>query len=166
MILSRSIKLDVDLSNINITMIEDVPCKDEYGNIVLNAEGKPLIHTTGTGFISEDLAMKCPTGIFRGKASKPFELQDNMDFDENDTLIRLANSRGRPTHIPLLMQSHMFSNGCVVKGTFLVDRRLPPRTIHIRPSMIKVKADPNLIDVKSFNSLEVISTRMKTLCEH
>ncbi|XP_066339766.1 probable RNA-dependent RNA polymerase 3 isoform X1 [Miscanthus floridulus] len=139
-------------------MIEDVPCKDEYGNIVLNAEGKPLIHTTGTGFISEDLAMKCPTGVFRGKASKPFELQDNMDLDENDTLIRLVNSRGCPTHIPLLMQSHMFSNGCVVKGTFLVDRRLPPRTIHIRPSMIKVRADPNLIDVKSFNSLKVIST--------
>jgi len=45
-----------------------------------------------------------------------------------------------------------------VKGTLLVDKRLPPQTIHIRPSMIKIYGDENSFGDKSFNSLEIITT--------
>lgn len=40
--------------------------QDEEGKIVRNDDGDPLIHTDGTGFISEDLAMKCPKNIYKG----------------------------------------------------------------------------------------------------
>lgn len=40
--------------------------QDEEGKIVCGEDGEPLIHTDGTGFISEDLAMKCPKNIFKG----------------------------------------------------------------------------------------------------
>jgi len=37
--------------------------------------------------------------------------------------------------------------------------QLPPDTIHIRPSMIKIYGDENSFGEQSFNSLEVITTR-------
>lgn len=40
--------------------------QDEDGNIVYDEDGKPRIHTDGTGFISEDLALKCPQNCFKG----------------------------------------------------------------------------------------------------
>lgn len=40
--------------------------QDEEGKIVYSEDGHPLIHTDGTGFISKDLAMKCPKNIFKG----------------------------------------------------------------------------------------------------
>ncbi|VAH58665.1 unnamed protein product [Triticum turgidum subsp. durum] len=56
------------------------------------------------------------------------------------------------------MQVRMFYNGLAVKGTLLVVRKLPERTIHVRPSMIKVNSDPSLSGGHSFNSLEIVST--------
>lgn len=122
-----------DLSNVNVITIDDVPCKDTNGSIILN-HGDALIHTDGTGLISEDLAKKCPASVFKG------------------------NLLGTNDLHPVLMQMRMFYDGLVAKGTLLVDRRLPPRTINIRPSMIKVSPDPNLLDGQSFNSLEIVST--------
>ena len=40
--------------------------QDEDGNIVLDEDGKPRIHTDGTGFISEDLALRCPRNCYHG----------------------------------------------------------------------------------------------------
>lgn len=43
-----------------------VLCKlqDESGNRI-DRDGKPLIHTDGTGFISEDLALLCPKDLLK-----------------------------------------------------------------------------------------------------
>ncbi|KAM3216078.1 putative RNA-dependent RNA polymerase 3 isoform X1 [Capsicum annuum] len=53
------------------------------------------------------------------------------------------------------MQCRLFYNGLAVKGTLLVNRKLPRRTIQIRPSMIKVEADPRLSRAQIFKSLEI-----------
>uniref|UniRef100_I1NL55 RNA-dependent RNA polymerase n=1 Tax=Oryza glaberrima TaxID=4538 RepID=I1NL55_ORYGL len=63
------------------------------------------------------------------------------------------------TEYPLLIQLRLFYNGSAVKGTVLVDKRLPPRTIHIRPSMLKIKTYPELSGVQSVNSLDIVSAR-------
>ncbi|KAF8393437.1 hypothetical protein HHK36_021681 [Tetracentron sinense] len=69
LILSQTTKLEVDLASVSIEVIEDKPCRDEDGSIVYNEDGKPLIHTDGTGFISEDLALKCKRNISKVSTS-------------------------------------------------------------------------------------------------
>ncbi|OQU81143.1 hypothetical protein SORBI_3006G016700 [Sorghum bicolor] len=137
LILSKTLTLDVDLSAIDVILIDDEPCRDEHGKVVMS-DGKRLIHTDGTGFISENLAKKCPSRIVKGKKSKDYM------------------HRGETT--PLLMQVRLFYNGYAVKGTLLVDKRIRNDTIVIRPSMVKVKADPRLSQMKSLSSLEIVNT--------
>ncbi|OVA20232.1 RNA-dependent RNA polymerase [Macleaya cordata] len=137
LILSKTLKLQIDLSSVNIERIEDQPCLDQNGRIVYNEDGEARIHTDGTGFISEDLALECPRNIYKGKYSSQGDLE------------------------PLLIQFRLFDNGCAVKGTLLVNRKLPPKTIQIRPSMIKVERDPELRDAETANSLEIVSTSTK-----
>lgn len=93
LILSKTIKLDIDLSLVDVRKIEDIPCtvspfflspfmllsyvlsylqcqlqfQDENGTIVKGKDGEPMIHTDGTGLISEDLAVRCPENICQGK---------------------------------------------------------------------------------------------------
>ncbi|KAF6142769.1 hypothetical protein GIB67_023251, partial [Kingdonia uniflora] len=74
LILSKTIKLEVDLSSVKIEFIEDQACMNEIGNIVYNEDGEALIHTDGTGFISEDLALECPRRKCKGSCSS-FELE-------------------------------------------------------------------------------------------
>lgn len=143
LILSKTIKLDVDLSEVHVEIIDDEPCRDEYGEIV-SKDGEPLILTDGTGLISVDLAAKCPTCVFKGNF-----LKDAMDSKGHQYLM---------AEHPLLMQFRMFHKGYAVKGTLLVDKRLPPRTICIRPSMIKIRGNENSVGEKSFDSLEIITT--------
>ncbi|WVZ83827.1 hypothetical protein U9M48_030926 [Paspalum notatum var. saurae] len=128
LILSKTVTLDFDLSTVDVILIDDEPCRDEHGKIVMK-DGERRIHTDGTGFISENLAKKCPNRIIMGKKSK----------------VRL------------------FYNGYAVKGTLLVDKRLRDNTIIIRPSMVKVKADPKLSQMQSLSSLEIVSTRAGTM---
>lgn len=42
--------------------------QDKDGNVVYK-DGEALIHTDGTGFISEDLALKCPTYVYKEKCT-------------------------------------------------------------------------------------------------
>ncbi|CAN6456715.1 unnamed protein product [Victoria cruziana] len=65
LILSKTIQLPVDLRAVNIVFIEDIPCLDDNSRAVLDDDGKPLIHTDGTGFISEDLALRCPSEVIK-----------------------------------------------------------------------------------------------------
>ncbi|KAK9130977.1 hypothetical protein Sjap_011464 [Stephania japonica] len=134
LVLSKTIKLDVDLASVHIEKIRDIYCKDEKGDIVYNKDRKALIHTDGTGFISQDLASKCPRNIVKGSSSH------HGGFE------------------PLLIQCRLFYDGCAVKGTLLINKKLPPCTIQIRPSMIKVEPDPKLSGTHTVNSLEIVST--------
>ncbi|KAE8778385.1 hypothetical protein D1007_48730 [Hordeum vulgare] len=131
LILSKTITMEVDLSAVHVIQLDDKPCIDGYGGI-LERDGELLIHTDGTGLISEDLAKKCPPIMYKGKLLKPQ---------------------------PLLIQFRMFYKGSAVKGTALIDRRLPPGTILVRPSMIKIKSDPKLCGVQSVNSWELIKMK-------
>lgn len=141
LILSKTMKLDIDLDSVHVELIDDIPCRDEEGNIV-HIDGERMIHTDGTGFISEDLAVKCPKNVFKGDYSIHGDL-------ERKTLTKEP---------PLLIQCRLFYKGYAVKGTLLLNKMLRQKTIQIRPSMLKVKRDPELSNVPSFNSLEVVST--------
>ncbi|KAK2982309.1 hypothetical protein RJ640_027406, partial [Escallonia rubra] len=66
LILSKTIKLPIDLASVHIERIEDTPCRDENDCVVYD-DGEPRIHTDGTGYISEDLAVKCPKEFSNAK---------------------------------------------------------------------------------------------------
>ncbi|CAH8357111.1 unnamed protein product [Eruca vesicaria subsp. sativa] len=141
LILSKTKKLEVDMNWITFEQIDDIHCHDQDRNDVLDKNGKPCLHSDGTGYISEDLARMCPTDLFKGKRIR----SDNMQ----------ASNVKEP---PLLIQFRMFHYGYAVKGTFLLNKKLPPRTVQVRPSMIKVSEDPALSEFSTFNSLEVVTT--------
>uniref|UniRef100_A0A0D9Y4K8 RNA-dependent RNA polymerase n=1 Tax=Oryza glumipatula TaxID=40148 RepID=A0A0D9Y4K8_9ORYZ len=106
LIVSKTITLDVDLSEVLVKLIDDEPCLD-----IVDCAASKLMGSNNT------------------------------------------------TEYPLLIQLRLFYNGSAVKGTVLVDKRLPPRTIHIRPSMLKIKTYPELSGVQSVNSLDIVSAR-------
>ncbi|XP_024533950.1 probable RNA-dependent RNA polymerase 4 isoform X1 [Selaginella moellendorffii] len=55
--LSKTWTANVNMSEVNVVCFKDIPCRhDPGGEIAVGCNGKPLIHTDGTGFISEDLA--------------------------------------------------------------------------------------------------------------
>ncbi|GMN25601.1 hypothetical protein TIFTF001_051452 [Ficus carica] len=76
LILSKTHKLEINLSSVNVEIIED----DESGNPVYR-DGKPLVHTDGTGFISEDLASLCPKNLFKGQCIN----NENIESSSRDT---------------------------------------------------------------------------------
>lgn len=45
--------------------------QDKDGHVLYNDGDERMIHTDGTGFISEDLAVKCPKNIYRGHCLNP-----------------------------------------------------------------------------------------------
>ncbi|VVA99749.1 unnamed protein product [Arabis nemorensis] len=143
LILSKTKKLEVDMAGITIDEIDDIRCHDQYGNDVLDKNGKPCIHSDGTGYISEDLARLCPVNIFKGKCLRSDNIQEACKQDP-----------------PLLIQFRMFYYGYAIKGTFLLNKKLPPWTIQVRPSMIKVSKDPALSNISTFNALEVVNTSL------
>ncbi|GKA72180.1 probable RNA-dependent RNA polymerase 5 [Tanacetum coccineum] len=161
LILSTTIKLPVDLALVSVEEIDDIPCIDENGCILYDEDGERMIQTDGTGFISEDLAVLVPNDFHHAKymKDKHFEL-----FDLVQPEFGSAGHRGREMPIrepPLLIQCRLYKEGLAVKGTLLVNKKLKPRTIQVRPSMIKVKKDPSLSDTESFSSLEVVSVSHK-----
>ncbi|XP_070033193.1 probable RNA-dependent RNA polymerase 5 isoform X4 [Nicotiana tomentosiformis] len=161
LILSTTVKLQVDLNSVNIDRIEDIYCHDKNGRTLYDEDGKPLIHTDGTGYISEDLARKCPQDFFnvKYKNAKLERYPNGVELGESSSELGEAEFQsGEP---PLLMQCRLFYNGLAVKGTLLVNRKLPRGTIQIRPSMIKVEADPKLSRARMFNSLEIVTPSFK-----
>ncbi|KAK1360290.1 RNA-dependent RNA polymerase [Heracleum sosnowskyi] len=155
LILSQTIKAEINLDTVHIERIEDIPCQNENGINVCNEDGDLLIHTDGTGFISEDLAMKCPRALLCARYRK----DKNSEMEYGSLERKLADAYVKEP--PLLMQCRLFYNGCAVKGTFLVNRKLPPGTIQVRPSMVKVEADPHFKGAMSVNSLEVVNISRK-----
>ncbi|KAF7147236.1 hypothetical protein RHSIM_Rhsim03G0237500 [Rhododendron simsii] len=155
LILSTTIKLQVDVASVTIERIEDTPCRDENECIVRDEEGEPLIHTDGTGFISEDLALKTPKDFSRAKYIKDGNFERFLDHVNCE-----EGSEAHTREPPLLMQVRLFRNGLAVKGTLLVNKKLQ-NTIQIRPSMIKVETDQRLVNAQSFNSLEIVAVSHK-----
>ncbi|KAG6770051.1 hypothetical protein POTOM_025718 [Populus tomentosa] len=157
LILSKTVNLEVDLSFVDIKTIADEPCRDKDGNVVYGTDGKPLIHTDGTGFISYDLALKCPKNQVKGTCLQASNIErlrvHNEVMEQNPECLY-----GDP---PLLIQFRLFNNGRAVKGTFLVNKKLTHHTLHIRPSMIKVETDPKLSNTFSKNSLEIVGTSFR-----
>nr|QCD25904.1 RNA-dependent RNA polymerase 3 [Helianthus tuberosus] len=156
--LSNTTKLRVDLTCVHVERIEDIPCRDENGYVVCNEDGEPLIHTDGTGFISEDLAILCEKDFIEAKGTK----EENYELKEESLGINGKESCIKEP--PLLVQCRLFKDGYAVKGTLLVNKKLKPRTIQVRPSMIKVEKDTRLSNSTSFSSLEInsVSRRPRT----
>ncbi|KAI3775549.1 hypothetical protein L1987_50128 [Smallanthus sonchifolius] len=155
--LSNTTKLCVDLASVHVERIDDIPCRDENGYVVCDEDGEPLIHTDGTGFISEDLAVLCAKDFIEAKGTKDdsYEFIDLLKLEEESIGIKGKESCIREP--PLLVQCRLFKEGYAVKGTLLVNKKLKHRTIQIRPSMIKVEKDTRLSDSTSFSSLEIVS---------
>ncbi|XP_030952374.1 probable RNA-dependent RNA polymerase 5 isoform X1 [Quercus lobata] len=159
LILSKTTKLEVDLASVNIQRIEDVLCTDQEGKVVYEKPEKPRIHTDGTGFISEDLALICGNNVHRGERSRDENIATNPSIVELESnLLAMQRQESKAQEPPLLIQFRLFNNGCAVKGTLLVNKKLPPRTIQVRPSMIKVETDPKLSNIRTVNSLEIVGT--------
>ncbi|QCD92035.1 RNA-dependent RNA polymerase 1 [Vigna unguiculata] len=162
LILSKTFKLSIDLATVNVQTIEDVFCQDKKGNIIYDNE-KPRILTDGTGFISSDLALLCPNSVYKGNNLENNYIQEIKNLVELEDMCKAMGETEQKlgTHQPpLLIQCRLFHMGCAIKGTLLVNRKLPPRTIQVRPSMIKVEKDLSL-NMQSINSLEVVNTSIK-----
>ncbi|KAM3336976.1 putative RNA-dependent RNA polymerase 5 [Capsicum galapagoense] len=169
LILSKTIKLQVNLASVTIERIEDILRRDENGCIIRDEDGEPCIHTDGTGFISEDCVRTCATDL---------QLSDNVEIDvhcflhlshKRDILsiavdLFFVKPRVEQTFLPLLMQCRLFFNGCAVKGTFLVNRKIGSGKIQVRPSMVNVETDPTISSIPTFNSLEIVSIRPNQAC--
>ncbi|KAM5547587.1 hypothetical protein ABKV19_001862 [Rosa sericea] len=156
LIFSKTTTLEVDWSLVKVEEIDDVDCFDESGNCVYNEDGKPLLHTDGTGFISEDLALLCP----KIEAKRKFMSEGHMEGlpDPDELEIEMKKSDLRTQEPPLLIQCRLFHEGNAYKGTLLVNKWLPPKTLQIRPSMRKVEKDPKISDNETINSLEIVCT--------
>ncbi|XP_059431763.1 probable RNA-dependent RNA polymerase 3 isoform X2 [Corylus avellana] len=158
LILSKTVKLEVDVASVNIEVIEDVLCRDRDGNIVYDKDDKPRILTDGTGFISEDLALLCSHDIYKGEQIRDENIERSSELDELAGKI-LAMMKQPKSQTRELFR--LFNNGCAIKGTVLVNKKLPPRTIQVRPSMIKVWTDPKLTNIRTENSFEIVGTSRK-----
>ncbi|XP_030952375.1 probable RNA-dependent RNA polymerase 5 isoform X2 [Quercus lobata] len=143
LILSKTTKLEVDLASVNIQRIEDVLCTDQEGKVVYEKPEKPRIHTDGTGFISEDLALICGNNVHRGERSRDENIATNPSIVELESNLLAMQRQESKAQEP---------------GTLLVNKKLPPRTIQVRPSMIKVETDPKLSNIRTVNSLEIVGT--------
>uniref|UniRef100_A0A803N8V8 RNA-dependent RNA polymerase n=1 Tax=Chenopodium quinoa TaxID=63459 RepID=A0A803N8V8_CHEQI len=165
LVLSKTITLDLNFDDMHVEIIEDIPCRNEYGEIIRGEDGKALILTNGTGFISEDLALRCPHNCYNGSVNSEGNVQGlNGSFqayrfaDNYSGLIDLNSLVVVP---PLLIQFIMFYKSQAMKGTVVVNRQLPPNTIQVRRSMVKVEADETLLDAPTVNSFEVVATSNK-----
>ncbi|KAK2397936.1 RNA-dependent RNA polymerase family protein [Trifolium repens] len=165
LILSKTYKLDIDLTTVTVEEIPDEYCLDGNGEIVVRNEKKCIL-TDGTGFISEDLAMVCPHNVYKGTNLKNTHVKEISNLVELQDMNRAVGETAPSTHQPpLLIQCRLFVKGSAIKGTLLVNKKLPPKTIQVRPSMTKVKEDKDLTSgpskVQSINSLEVVTTSQK-----
>ncbi|KAL8138278.1 hypothetical protein V2J09_004279 [Rumex salicifolius] len=154
LIRSKTITLEVDLNDpdVHVEVIDDVPCKDVNGSNIYDKDGKVQIHTDGTGYISEELALRCPQNCFKGAS-----LYDRFFERYHGTVgLETTTCQFKPD---MLQPFRMFYKGRAVKGTVLVNKKLPGKTIQVRPSMIKVEPDPGLPCIPAVNSFEIVSTR-------
>lgn len=163
LILSKTYTLNIDLTTVTVQPIPDENCRDGNGKVVDHNE-KQCILTDGTGYISEDLAKLCPQNVFKGTNTKNTYIKEISNLVDQDTSQAVGVTALSTHQPPLLIQCRLFHMGSAMKGTLLVNRKLPQNTIQVRPSMIKVETDLSLStkdNFQSFNSLEVVTTSQK-----
>ncbi|PKI76244.1 hypothetical protein CRG98_003355 [Punica granatum] len=160
LILSKTVSLEVDLAGVKVEVIPDVECKDEKGNTIYDRKGKPLIHTDGTGYVSADIASKCPGSIIKGKCISN-QVTETLAGSGEKTSEQMQRLESHFDEAPLLIQCRLFHEGRAVKGTLLVNNLLNEKTIQVRDSMIKVEKDPQLSTKQTVNSLEIVGTSNK-----
>ncbi|KAG5600031.1 hypothetical protein H5410_031401 [Solanum commersonii] len=131
LILSKTIKLQVNLASVTIERIEDILCRDENGCIIKDEDGEPRIHTDGTGFISEDLAMHCPKDFVKAEYIKDENYENFVDIVDLD-------AERRETFVDAV--SFVLQWLCC-EG----------------PSMVKVEIDPTISSIPTFDSLEIVA---------
>ncbi|WVZ18416.1 hypothetical protein V8G54_005738 [Vigna mungo] len=96
----------------------------------------------------------------------PGGVQEDEEIDNLLDLEDMSKGMGETelklsTHQPpLLIQCRLFHMGRTIKDTLLVNKKLVPRTIQVRHSMIKAEKDLSL-NMQSINSLEVVNTSIK-----
>ncbi|XP_040361644.1 probable RNA-dependent RNA polymerase 5 [Rosa chinensis] len=139
LILSKTVTLEVNWSLVKVEFINEEYCLDESGNPIY-VDGKARIHTDGTGFISEDLALLCPEIAHKGELinNEHIEGLDDPDDELEDNILEWKQPGTRTQEL------------------------LPPNTLQIRPSMVKVEPDPKLSDPQTVNSLEIVGTSKLT----
>ncbi|PRQ46689.1 putative RNA-dependent RNA polymerase, eukaryotic-type [Rosa chinensis] len=115
LILSKTVTLEINWSHVKVEFIKD-----------RLSHGKPRIHTDGTGFISEDLALLCPEIARKGEQinSEHIEGLDDPDGELEDKILEWKQPGTRTRELPLLMQFRLFYEGRAIKGTFLVNKEL------------------------------------------
>ncbi|KAL2654247.1 hypothetical protein R1flu_022375 [Riccia fluitans] len=133
LVLSRTMRIDLDWSVVRVITKPDIRCKDEFGN---KLDG---ICTDGTGFISADLAKLIPNNVDHGMQA------EEEDGDQDCSA---------------LIQVRLFHKGVARKGTLLASTALQPNTIKCYESMQKVGRDETLT-ICSVDSLEVVNTSKK-----
>ncbi|KAK4391718.1 putative RNA-dependent RNA polymerase 4 [Sesamum angolense] len=87
LILSKTRKLDIDFRAVTIQRIEDIPFRDENESIIHDEDGKPILHTDGTGYISEDLAMKCPRNFSLANDITDNSFENSKELYENEIIL-------------------------------------------------------------------------------
>ncbi|KAL2924650.1 putative RNA-dependent RNA polymerase 3 [Bienertia sinuspersici] len=165
LILSKTITLELNYNEVRVEVVEDEPCRDEDGEFIYDRDAKPLILTDGTGFISEDLALKCPHNCYNGCVNNEESVQDlqvsSDAFRFPHNYSEICEFKSLSTVPPLLIQFRMFHEGKAIKGTVLVNKKLPPNTIQVRRSMLKIEQDEKLSHAPAVNSFEVVATSNK-----
>ncbi|KAL4325124.1 hypothetical protein GQ457_11G024260 [Hibiscus cannabinus] len=92
---------------------------------VPNEDGRHRIHTNGIGIANGSNVEVGPTVALMRKTPN----------------LKLIKSNCRVLH--LLLQIRFCPNGYAVKGTVLVNKKLPSRSIQVRDPIIKVRSDSN-----------------------
>jgi RNA-dependent RNA polymerase len=129
---SKTIKLQVDIDSVQIERIEDIPFLDENGSVIFDEDGKPLLHTDGTCYISKNLAMQCSKGPCGSKYMKDDDFLKIRDFE--DVSCQQKGTKVGNMEPPLVMQVRLFYNSCAAKGTLLVNKK---RNIILKSSFLE-----------------------------
>ena len=137
---------------LRVVQMDDDCARDQHGEPVCDASGKPRLMTDGCGLVSADVAKMIP------------RLANGQLIDEKDFCFQELDSIGSEDRIgPLVSQVRLWYCGSLAKGLLLKVDRLPDRTIVVRRSQIKVEGRPGC-EAERVWALEVIGTSETARC--
>ena len=125
---------------LQIVEVADALARDESGQPVLDGKGEPIPMEDGCGLVSADVAARIP------------RVANGAQTDE-------AGCDGGG---PLVTQVRLWYQGSLAKGTLLRCAALPPRTIVVRRTQVKVDGQPGCA-AADFWAVEVCQTAERAL---